>query len=138
MPGSSCAKHDCDCSKVRDTLRHDLRRTVELLDQSEESDWTPFAPDEVAADLRGAIASIEKSAELPDRDRIIMHFAVSGAIQEIAIGASGRSSNATTPPREYVARPPPPVLDSIPRPQIRMLAVLVCPPLRCSPMAFPR
>jgi hypothetical protein len=65
-------------------LKSILERTISLLAKSEASDWTPFTPEEVAHDLARAISTIDAEKALA-RDKLRMHFAPTGAIQEIAM-----------------------------------------------------
>jgi hypothetical protein len=57
-----------------------------LVERSAESDWTPFTPAEVCADLAVAIAQIERR-ETIDVRRLTMLFLPTGPLQEIAMSA---------------------------------------------------
>ncbi|HRE84574.1 MAG TPA: hypothetical protein PLN52_26265 [Opitutaceae bacterium] len=67
-------------------LREVLVRIKELVDGSAESDWTPFTPAEISADLDVAISRLDKGNAV-DVAHLAMLFAPTGPIQETAMGA---------------------------------------------------
>jgi hypothetical protein len=67
-------------------LREVLARIKELVDRSTESDWTPFTPAEISADLGAAISRLDDGEEVDTR-HLVMLFAPTGPIQETAMGA---------------------------------------------------
>ena len=70
--------------EIRLHLLQSLRRTSELLDHSESTDWASLSVPEVATRLRGAISALEKASQ-PSREQLRMLFAPTGDVQEIAI-----------------------------------------------------
>ena len=61
-----------------------LERTCVLLERSEESDWSPLTPVEVAENLRQAIGRLARG-EFVDYRNLRIEFAPTSTIQEIAM-----------------------------------------------------
>lgn len=65
-------------------LRSLLERTLDLLEESEESVWSPLTPKEVADNLKKEIEKLALKNEV-DKDALILEFAPTSTIQEIAM-----------------------------------------------------
>ena len=73
-------------AKNSQRFREVLAEIRERIDRSEESDWTPFTPAEVSADLAAAISRLDEGAAIDVR-HLAMLFAPTGPIQEIAMSS---------------------------------------------------
>lgn len=67
-------------------LREVLDQVKRLIERSEQSDWTPFAPSEIATDLSAAISRLDRR-EAIEQEHLEMLFAPTGPIQETAMSA---------------------------------------------------
>ena len=76
-----------------ETLKEILIKTMQLLKQSKESDWSPLTPEEVVINLETQIEKLEKNEKI-DRLLLELEFAPTSTIQEISL-ANGWS-------REYL------------------------------------
>ena len=70
-------KKDVDLNKI-------LELTKTLVIRSDESFYSGFTPDEIAADLSAALQALDDGGTL-DKDNLRMHFAPTGPIQETAM-----------------------------------------------------
>jgi hypothetical protein len=70
-------------------LREVLTQTKQFVARSEQSDWTPFSPAEILADLSHAISRLERGEEV-DAARLDMLFVVTGPLQETSMSKAGR------------------------------------------------
>ena len=59
-------------------------RAVELLEESEESDWSPLTPQEVAKNLKDQIERLERNEKI-DTHLLEVEFAVTSTLQEISM-----------------------------------------------------
>lgn len=62
-----------------------VKKVAYKLSQSEASDWTPYEPDEIVADLQKEIKSLQEQGILCDKEKLKLYFIASGPIQEIAM-----------------------------------------------------
>ena len=73
-----------------ESLKEIIIKTIELLNKSEESDWSPLTPKEVIKNLETQLEKLEKNEKI-DRLLLEVEFAPTSTIQEISM-ANGWSS----------------------------------------------
>ncbi len=66
------------------SLKEILFKTIELLNQSKESDWSPLTPKKVVKNLETQIEKLERNEKI-DRLLLEVEFAPTSAIQEISM-----------------------------------------------------
>jgi len=73
-----------------ENLKEILIKVIELLNQSEESDWSPLTPKEVVKNLEIEIRRLEKNEKI-NKHLLELEFAPTSTIQEISM-ANGWSA----------------------------------------------
>lgn len=73
--------------KDRDALIDILRRVCELLQDSQESDWSPLTAKEVEKNILGSLNKLENGKKLSPSDKLELsvEFEVTSTLQEIAM-----------------------------------------------------
>jgi hypothetical protein len=66
------------------TIEAALRRTCELLQNSEDSDWTPWTAAEILGTLEAMLQRLGRGEEI-DRDELRLLFLPTGAVQETSM-----------------------------------------------------
>ncbi|CAL2088221.1 hypothetical protein [Tenacibaculum sp. 190524A05c] len=67
-----------------ENLREIIIKTIELLNKSEESDWSPLTPEEVIKNLKTQLEKLNKNEKI-DKALLELEFSPTSTIQEISM-----------------------------------------------------